>query len=276
MTWLAEHPGESLHSAVPTRQLAWDWLRPTAILLSLVAVGAVCAGAAKGRWRAGSTAGRAPVVSVAALSILLGSGIFTMALFFHGTPGPVGGSRAFEQSFRQRMVSAGVLPTLRDAFAAGAYINAHAGADDVVATNMFCQRVRGSQDKPCDFRNFTASALSERRTLVGGWGYAERVVAAAWSQRTVRYNDEPFWDQPLLAQEQRAITDPTRQVLDDLYLHHHVRWVFVDLRHGDVAATALDRLADRRFVGPTAEVWRLPQPVSRTRHPARAAARWSS
>jgi hypothetical protein len=253
--WQSTHPGQQIAQAVSAWRLAWTWLRPmTALIAVIAAVGVVVAAVAR----------RVLLGWLCALCVALGAGVFTIAIIFHGTTSPVAGSRAATQSYDATVLRRGALPTMRDAFAAGAYVDAHAGGNDVIATNMYCRYARAARRKlsePCDARNFVASAVTERRTLVGGWGYADRVVDAAWSQRTVRYNNEPFWDRALFHKQHEAITHPTAAVLDDLYAHHHVRWIFVDRRDARVDAPALDRVAVRRFVGPSTEVWQLKPPA---------------
>lgn len=253
--WQSSHPHQAIAAAVSVRRLAWIWLRPMTILIALVViVGIVVAVIAR----------RVLLGVLCALCVALGSGVFTTAIIFHGTSSPVAGSRAMTQAYDAQVLARGALPTMRDAFVAGAYVNAHASADDVVATNMYCRYSRAARQRLhelCDARNFVASAVTERRTLVGGWGYADRVVDAAWSQRTLRYNNEPFWDPRLLAEQEQAIAHPTAAVLADLYLHRHVRWIFVDLRDGPVDVTGLGRLAVLRFLGPSTGVWQLKEPA---------------
>jgi hypothetical protein len=106
-----------------------------------------------------------------------------------------------------------------------------------------------------------AAALTERRTLVGGWGYSDRIVASAWSLPEL-YRRAPFWDPTLLGEEERAVSAPTAALLRRLYVEHHVRWVYADLRDKPVAVASLDRLAILRFRGPTTAVWQL-RPVGR-------------
>ncbi len=186
------------------------------------------------------------------MSLLLGTGLFTMTLEFHGTVTAVQGSPAAVHPSTVNLVRGGLLPTHRDAFAAGRWVDAHSGSDDVVATNMYCRydrSVRLRHLHPCDARNFLASALTQRHSLVGGWGYADRVVSSAWKLKTA-YRNAAFWNQTLSDQQYDAIAHPTAALLDELYIRRHVRWIFVDLRDKPVAVAALDRLAIRRFRGP--------------------------
>lgn len=251
-------------SGGPIKQtpLAWHWLAPTVALLVVAALLTGIAAIVLRRDRSQADGARGPLVWLSALAVLLGSGLFTMTLEFHGTVNPVQGSPAAVHAPTAALVRRGLLPTERDAFAAGRWVDSHSGSGDVVATNMYCRfdrSVRLRHREPCDARNFVASALTQRHTLVGGWGYADRVVSSAWDLKTA-YRNAPFWDQALSDQQYDAFAHPTAALLDELYTAHHVRWIFVDLRDKPVAAAALDRLAVRRFRGPTTEVWQLRKP----------------
>jgi hypothetical protein len=161
------------------------------------------------------------------------------------------------------LLDRGALPTMRDAFRAGAWVNDHAGVNDVVATNEYCRFARDARRarlSNCDARNFVASALTQRHTLVGGWSYADRAVNAAWAQTHARYDNEHFWDSQLFDDQFQAVARPTTALLDMLYVRYHVRWIFADLRDPPVDVAALDKLAVRRFVGPSTEVWQLRTP----------------
>jgi hypothetical protein len=244
--------------SVSQTTLAWHWWAPTVeVLVVLALLTAVAAVVVRGVRRP-----RGPLVWLSAVTLLLGTGLFTMTLEFHGTVTPVQGSPAAVHPPIGQLMRGGLLPTQRDAFAAGRWVDAHSASEDVVATNMYCRfdrAVRLRHLRPCDARNFVASALTQRHTLVGGWGYADRVVSSAWQLKTA-YRNAPFWDQALSDQQYDAFAHPTAALLDDLYKRHHVRWIFVDLRDKPVAVAALDRLAVRRFLGPTTEVWQLRKP----------------
>lgn len=264
--------------AISQTALAWHWWAPTVeVLVVLALLTAIAALVIRRVWRRTGTApvagtedgaapaarrSRGPLVWLSAVTLLLGTGLFTMTLEFHGTVTAVQGSPEAVHPSTAQLIHGGLLPTRRDAFAAGRWVDAHSGSDDVVATNMYCRydrSVRLRHLHPCDARNFLASALTQRHSLVGGWGYADRIVSSAWTLKTA-YRNAPFWNQKLLAQQYDAFAHPTAALLADLYTHHHVRWIFVDLRDKPVAVAALDRLALRRFRGPTTEVWQLRKP----------------
>jgi hypothetical protein len=206
---------------------------------------------------------RAPVVWLCVMSLLLGTGLFTMTLHFGGTDTAAPGSSAAVHPPLKQLTSGRILPTMRDTVAAGRWVDAHAKADDVVATNMYCRysRTARAHGAPCDARNFVASALTQRRTLVGGWAYADRIVANAWTLKTA-YRNAPFWDPALLVEQRAAFTHPSRAALDGLYRAHHVRWIFLDLRDGTVDIAGLDQLATQRYLGPSTGVWQVRAPQS--------------
>ncbi len=266
-------------------RLAWMWWTPTLTLLAILGLLTLIAvpvirrswpgrspsteSSHAGNDRPGerinrAPARRAPFVWLSAMSLLLGTGVFATTLYFRGTDTPVAGSVAAVHPPVRPGATPTLLPTLRDAFTAGRYVDEHAKADDVVVTNMYCRYTRVARvhrGAACDARNFAASALTQRRTLVGGWAYADRIVASAWTLKTA-YRNAPFWNQKLLSQQYDAFAHPTSALLEQLYRTHHVRWIFVDLRDAPVNVTALDQLAQRRFVGPTTGVWQLKPPVS--------------
>ncbi len=267
--WIAAHPGATNVKQAHLVTIAWQWWKPMFTLLAVLAVVAVVVGLVARRvWRRpatnGEVRGRAPVAWLAALSLVLGTGALAAALQYGGTLVPPDGAASTVHPPAAHLRAAGLLPLTRQAFAAGAYVDEHAGANDVVATNMYCRFSRHAQrtrNAPCDARNFAASALTQRRSLVGGWAYSDRVVASAWSLK-VAYRNAPFWDHQLAVEQYDSFAHPTQAVLDDLYLHHHVRWMFLDLRDGQVDTSALDRLAIRRMSGPTIALYQLRVPAA--------------
>ncbi len=185
-----------------------------------------------------------------------------MGLQFRGTVSPVQGSPKAVRAPTAAVIRNGTLPTRRDAFAAGLYVQHHSAVDDVVITNMYCRfdRVsRATLGRPCDPRNFVASALTERHTLMGGWAYSDRTLGDKRIPK-VLYRNLPFWDRSLYDQNYASFAHPTKALLDTFYTQHHARWMFIDLRDKPVAVAALDRLAVLRFKGPTTAVWELRAP----------------
>ena len=260
--WALSHPGDPKATGVSLGRMVWLWLTPTVtLLIVLVALTAV---AALGLWRARAAGAhrRPPLVGLAALVLLLGTGVYGLTLQFGGTDVPAAGSLASVEKASERTVG-GPLPTLRADVSAGRYVDQHAGANDVIATNMYCRSGLRPHSRPlpgCDARDFSASAFAQRRTLVGGWVYTDRITSEA-KTLTVSYRNAPFWDPHLLNQEATACDHPTAQLLDLLYTEHGVRWIFVDRRFGPVASRALDRLAERRYRSAKVEVWHLRAPA---------------
>lgn len=244
------------------RRLGIQWLTPTAelcCLLGVIAVGVYLLIRRRTRRSADViTPLRRPLLGLSLLTLLLGTGLFTATLQFHGTDVAPGGSPPRHRP-TATSASGQNLPTTRDAIVAGRWVQRHASPDDVVATNMYCMNSRAfriSTHASCDTRNFEAAALTERRTLVGGWGYSDRIVASAWTLPQL-YRRAPFWDPTLLAEQYRALAAPTPTLLRRLYVQNNVRWIYADLRDQPVAVKTLDRLAILQFHGPTTAVWRL-------------------
>lgn len=244
------------------RRLGVQWLTPTAelyCLLGVIALGAYLLVRRRTRKGADVIAPlRRPLLGLSLSTLLLGTGLFTATLQFHGTDVPPGGSTQMN-GLTATSAAEQYLPTTRDAIVAGRWVQRHAGPDDVVATNMYCRNsraFRSATHASCDTRNFEAAALTERRTLVGGWGYSDRIVASAWTLPQL-YRRAPFWDPTLLAEQYRALAAPTAALLSRLYVHNNVRWIYADLRERPVAVKSLDRLAILQFQGPTTAVWRL-------------------
>lgn len=262
--WVASHPNRPTAVDAPGSWLAWRWMAPMITLVCVIAGLVIVVGLFV--WR--TFGGRdkrsgvvAPLVSLCAMCLLLGTGLFAFSLHFGGTDVPTSSASAAPAP-NQGLVSP--LPTMRDELAAGRYVDAHAGRDDIVATNIYCRiGIRQGQlpTDPCDARGFSASAFTQRRTLVGGWAYTDRITNAAWHTRTY-YPLLPFWKPALLDAEIAACDHPTAALLARLYRDDHVRWVYVDLRESPVDVTGLDHLAIRRFLGPTAGVWQLKPPAA--------------
>ncbi len=255
--WKIAHPGVPMAGSVSALDLAWRWLRPTAILLLIIAAVSPLALLAVRR-----VSRRPASALLVVVCLVLGPGLFDMALHFKGAGLPALDSRAQVAESEARARRAGEILTTRPLVRAGRYVDAHAGADDVVASNLFCRlnaKAVARSGRPCDARNFLAAAWTQRRSLVGGWAYADRNVASAWT-RTRVYRETPFWDPALLEEQSRAYLAPTASLLDDLYRRHGVRWLFLDLKASRVDVRALDQLADLRFRATGMAVYHLRAP----------------
>ncbi|GAB1644785.1 hypothetical protein [Krasilnikovia sp. MM14-A1259] len=137
---------------------------------------------------------------------------------------------------------------------AAQWLDAHAGPDDVVATNVHCQPVRNRH--VCDARAFWVAALGGRRVLVESWGYSDAAVAANGVGGR-KYMFQPPPDPGLYARNERAFTDPTAADLAELRRVHRVRWLFADRRAGPVAPRLSELATIRRTDGPVT-IYELP------------------
>ncbi len=264
--WAQDNPQDPLAQSVPATEQAGWYLLPLAQLLGAVVVAVVvvvvgfrAANAAVMRRRPSWTPVAVPVVPVV-VTVLLGTGVYGMSQTIAGTDN---GSLAERmQFFVSRAATDGVLPTTQDLVDGGRWLDSHAGPDDVVAVNRYCVQTaawRAGRSR-CDAREFSPAALSQRRTYVGGWAYADRNLAKAWSEPPP-YRKIPFWDPSRLARQDAAFRHPTADLLAGLY-KDGVRWLWADLRDGPVATDRLDQLADRRYSGSNLHIWQLRTPTA--------------
>jgi hypothetical protein len=263
--WAHDHPRDPLARSVPATEQAGWYLLPLAQLLGAVAVAAIVVvvgfsvvGAAVTRRRPSWKRAAVPVVPVV-VTVLLGTGVYGMSQTIAGTDN---GSLAERMRyFVSRAASDGMLPTTQDLVDGGRWLDSHAGPDDVVAVNRYCVQTadwRAGRSR-CDAREFSPSAFSQRRSYVGGWAYADRNLAVAWSAPPP-YRKIPFWDPDRLARQDAAFQRPTADVLAELY-RDGVRWLWADIRDGPVATDRLDRLADLRYSGPNLRIWEVRSPT---------------
>ncbi|WP_028708387.1 hypothetical protein [Propionicicella superfundia] len=150
--------------------------------------------------------------------------------------------------------------TLTDAeLGAARWIAANVAEFDLVATNAHCLQVKTTPS--CDARSFWVSGLGGRRVLVEGWPYT---VAGreAHGRGGHGYFTADFSDPALLALNDAAFTEPTRDRLDELY-GKGVRYLLADQRASEVDWRALDALAERTYGDPSrgALVYRLRTPA---------------
>jgi hypothetical protein len=184
-------------------------------------------------------------VAVLVTFAVLGTGLLSTGLYLTQT--------STEPSYDHGVtrVDAADLPVTRDELAAGRWLAANAGRDDVLAVNRVCTQ---RQPDPCTGKLFDIGAFAQRDVDVEGWAYAPRNLDSAWHS-TVWYANQPFWDQPRLAEQQSAFTAPTARTLAALAARG-VRWLVADTR-APVDVSTLDTLATRRLTLPTILVWRL-------------------
>lgn len=96
--------------------------------------------------------------------------------------------------------------------------------DDVVMTNAHCLEEPPTDPPRCDNRHFWMSALAERRFLLEGWGYVERLAEDFFAP----YGGDPA----LLADNDRQFAQPTKAGLRQFADHHGVDWLLVDRSRG--------------------------------------------
>jgi hypothetical protein len=271
--WARQHPLHPSTKGAPVlTQVGW-YLPSMAELVIGVIVVAVLATIVivvalrrfPGLTRGGASGGRMPVrvvLAPVAVAVLLGTGVYGMSETLGGTDG---GSLSKSMSYVvAHHANDGTLPTTQDLVDGGRWLQAHAGPDDVVATNRYCVATRAwrAGHARCDAREFSTSAFSQRRSYVGGWAYADRILAIAWDQPPP-YRKIPFWDPPRLEAQDQAFQAPTKAGLDALYADG-VRWLWADLRDGPVARASLNQLADQRFGGTNLRIWQLRPPTTAT------------
>ncbi len=198
-----------------------------AILLAVAAVGAVGWHLAR-RW-IGAPAGAG---AVAALALVLVAGLPIL-------PHDMYASQRFGPAGSNPSAASRVGPTET---ALAAWVRANVGVDEVIATNEHCL---GPNEPGCLKLQFWFSAYTERRVLVGGWGYVPRAIVD--SARTgVAFGRTEFWDQRLLADNDAVFTAPTAENTRLLRERYGVRWLYVNRRSGP-EPPALADYADLRF-----------------------------
>lgn len=137
---------------------------------------------------------------------------------------------------------------------AALWLDAHAGNDDVVATNVHCTPMHRYQ--PCDARAFWVAGLGGRRTLVESWAYSDATVAAN-GVGGLKYVLQPPPDPGRYALNQRAFTTADPADLARLRQAYGVRWLFADTRAGAVSPQ-LSRLVRLRYSAGPVTIYELP------------------
>jgi hypothetical protein len=262
--WARRHPlDRSAKTVAASTQVDW-YLRSMAELLAVVAVLVLLVlvplrlHRTVGRGRSGAQGVIGMAAAPVAVAVLLGTGGYGMTQTIAGSDS---GSLATQMHNLVRSAPEdGVLPTTQGMVDGGRWLRGQAGPDDVIAVNRYCVETRAWRiDRSrCDARDFSVSALSQRRSYVGGWAYADRTLAVAWSHPPP-YRKIPFWDPARLAAQDQAFRQPTAAGLRVLY-EHGVRWLWADLRDGPVATGRLDRLAEQRYASAQLRIWQLRAP----------------
>ncbi|GAA2185385.1 hypothetical protein GCM10009848_14860 [Micromonospora lupini] len=137
---------------------------------------------------------------------------------------------------------------------AALWLDAHADADDVVATNVHCRPARTTPH--CDARAFWVTGLGGHRAVVESWGYTDAALAAH-GRYGLGYARQDPPDAELFALNERVFTTPSGADLDRLRREYGVRWLFADTRAGRVSP-ALAELAPIRLVSGPVIIYELP------------------
>jgi hypothetical protein len=130
---------------------------------------------------------------------------------------------------------------------AALWLNAHAGNDDVVATNVHCVPI--GRPKPCDARAFWVAGLGGRRTVIESWGYSDATVAAN-GRNGLKYPLQPAPDPARFALNERVFTNGDPADLAQLRREFRVRWLFADSRAGRVSPHLASLATVRLISGP--------------------------
>ncbi|GIH02473.1 hypothetical protein Rhe02_05400 [Rhizocola hellebori] len=133
---------------------------------------------------------------------------------------------------------------------AGRWIRDHSAPSDVVATNAHCLF-----KEDCANVRFTATAFSERRVLIEGWGYQAKTLKAAQESGSSHFY-VPYWNPDLLAVNDAAFITPSAQTLGRLRDQYGVRWLFVDRSISEPAAN-LGEFARLRFSSGFCDVYEV-------------------
>jgi hypothetical protein len=107
---------------------------------------------------------------------------------------------------------------------AGRWLRDHSRPNDLVATNVHCLP---SDDLKCINLHFSVAAYTERRILVEGWGFSATAHERAAALRTW-VGWVPYWRPAVLADNDRAFTEPSAESIGVLRDRYGVRWLFVD------------------------------------------------
>ncbi len=248
-----DHPGLSqlyfLQSARPCLAVAAVWA--VAAWVWAAATGAAAVWAVRLATPRSAPAGAAavvvPLLALAAVVLVVGRGRFL--------PVVLAGCCLATLPIRvERALTAPGNPPLipRGAMSAGRWLRAHSRAGDLVATDLHC---RESVQAYCDNRHFWVSAYTERRVLVEGWGYTDRVVSRSrrFDPRRLHYR-APFWNPALLAANDAVFRRPSAASVAVLRDRYHVRWLFTDHR-----VPGLSAYAELRRVSGRCAVYEVPR-----------------
>jgi hypothetical protein len=129
---------------------------------------------------------------------------------------------------------------------AALWLDAHAGRDDLVATNVHCMPMKVTL---CNARAFWVAALGGRRTLVESWAYSDSTVAAN-GVNGLKYFYQPAPDPEVFALNERVFQQADPADVARLRDEYGVRWLFADSRPGEVSPRLAELATIRHQRGP--------------------------
>jgi hypothetical protein len=133
---------------------------------------------------------------------------------------------------------------------AARFIRRNSGPNDLIATNIHCREAGADR---CLTGSYWIPGYAERRVLVEGWAYTNRVDDSYSSNEKVQ---GAYWDPEKRRLNDEAFTAPTRDGLETLRTKYGVQWLLADERVG-TPPQDLDRLAELRFHYGTVRVYQL-------------------
>jgi len=143
---------------------------------------------------------------------------------------------------------------------AARFIRRNSGPNDLIATNVHCREAGADR---CLTGSYWLAGYAERRVLVQGWAYKQRVDDSYAADEKVQGS---YWDPERRRLNDEAFTAPTRELLETLRTKYGVQWLLLDERVG-TPPKELERLTELRFHYGSVRVYQLYPPPSTTPFP---------
>ncbi|MEV8376877.1 hypothetical protein AB0P21_29310 [Kribbella sp. NPDC056861] len=138
---------------------------------------------------------------------------------------------------------------------AARFIRRNSGPNDLIATNIHC---RQAGTDSCLTGSYWLAGYAERRVLVEGWAYKQRVDDSYAADEKIQ---GAYWDPERRRVNDEAFTAPTREVLETLRTKYGVQWLLADERVG-TPPEELEKLAPLRFHYGTVRIYQVGPPPS--------------